>query len=198
MSVTKNRAKNILNLMTARFSKKELFERQRPKLPNEKPLKPSIRPTKTPSERALDNYWRILREHNKLSDEDQSILADSHTRDTIEGFSKNIENCIGTLKIPLGIIGPLRVNGIFASDDFYVPLATTEATLVASYARGARLISEAGGCSVALLNDGICRTPALPSAKTRCISRETKPPSSLSKGWQKTWWAARSMGTPTP
>ncbi|MDX1401466.1 MAG: hydroxymethylglutaryl-CoA reductase, partial [Kiloniellales bacterium] len=53
----------------------------------------------------------------------------------------------------------LRVNGLYAQGDFYVPLATSEATLVASYARGARLISACGGCSTALLNDGLSRSP---------------------------------------
>ena len=49
--------------------------------------------------------------------------------------------------MPVGLAGPLRVNGLFAHGDYYVPLATTEAALVASYARGARLITEAGGCT---------------------------------------------------
>jgi len=40
-----------------------------------------------------------------------------------------------------------------------VPLATTEAALVASYNRGAQLVSEAGGCSAVLLNEGISRAP---------------------------------------
>ena len=58
-----------------------------------------------------------------------------------EIYSRNIENFIGTVKVPVGLAGPLRVNGLFAQGDYYVPLATTEAALVASYSRGAQLIT---------------------------------------------------------
>ena len=40
-----------------------------------------------------------------------------------------------------------------------VPLATTEAALVASYNRGSRLISVAGGCHVRVVDEGVSRTP---------------------------------------
>ena len=74
-------------------------------------------------------------------------------------YNANIENCIGTVKIPVGLAGPLRVNGSFAKGDYYLPLATTEAALVASYHRGAVLISTAGGCSAVLLGEGVTRSP---------------------------------------
>ena len=53
----------------------------------------------------------------------------------------NIENFIGVAQVPIGIAGPLRINGEHARGDFYVPLATTEGTLVASYNRGMRVLS---------------------------------------------------------
>ena len=55
-----------------------------------------------------------------------------------EIYSRNVENFIGTVKVPVGLAGPLRVNGLYAQGDYYVPLATTEAALVASYIRGAQ------------------------------------------------------------
>lgn len=76
-----------------------------------------------------------------------------------EPFARNIENFIGTLQVPVGIAGPLRVNGLFAQGDYYVPLATTEAALVASFDRGARVLTEAGGCSAMLLSEGVTRAP---------------------------------------
>ncbi|MBI1880258.1 MAG: hydroxymethylglutaryl-CoA reductase [Chloroflexi bacterium] len=70
-----------------------------------------------------------------------------------------IENFIGTVKVPVGLAGPLRVNGLFAQGDYYVPLATTEAALVASYSRGAQLITAAGGCTAILINESVSRAP---------------------------------------
>ena len=54
----------------------------------------------------------------------------------------NIENYIGAAQVPIGVAGPLRVRGEHIEDeDVYVPLATTEGTLVASYNRGMRIVS---------------------------------------------------------
>jgi hydroxymethylglutaryl-CoA reductase (NADPH) len=71
----------------------------------------------------------------------------------------NIENFVGFARVPVGVIGPLRVNGIAAHGDFHVPLATTEGALVASYDRGARLVSLAGGVSVFCLTESVARAP---------------------------------------
>jgi hydroxymethylglutaryl-CoA reductase (NADPH) len=48
---------------------------------------------------------------------------------------------------------------LFAQGDYYVPLATTEAALVASYSRGSYLISRAGGCTTAVLSESVMRAP---------------------------------------
>jgi len=57
----------------------------------------------------------------------------------------NIENFVGVAQVPIGIAGPLLINGEHARGTFYVPLATTEGTLVASYNRGMKLLYAAGG-----------------------------------------------------
>ena len=90
----------------------------------------------------------------------RDTLVDPWTREHQGAYTRNIENFIGTAKIPVGLAGPLRVNGAHASGDFYVPLATTEAALVASYSRGAQLVTEAGGCAAAVVNEGVTRAPA--------------------------------------
>lgn len=77
----------------------------------------------------------------------------------LQEFSKNIENVIGTISMPLAIAGPLRVNGCAAHGDYYVPLATTEAALVASYTRGCQLLTESGGCTTLILAEGVSRAP---------------------------------------
>ncbi len=61
--------------------------------------------------------------------------------------------------VPLGVIGPLRINGLHASGDFYVPMATTEGAMIASYQRGAYLASLCGGASVMCLAESVSRAP---------------------------------------
>jgi hydroxymethylglutaryl-CoA reductase (NADPH) len=71
----------------------------------------------------------------------------------------NIENFSGVVQMPLGFAGPLRVNGEHARGDFYVPMATTEGTLVASYSRGMRLTRAAGGITTTVVDDAMQRSP---------------------------------------
>jgi len=71
----------------------------------------------------------------------------------------NIENFIGAAQVPIGLAGPLLVDGEAAKGAFYVPLATTEGTLVASYNRGMRLLAEAGGAKTTLVERYMERAP---------------------------------------
>ena len=72
----------------------------------------------------------------------------------------NIEHFTGVAQVPIGITGPLLVNGEHAQGEFYVPLATTEGTLVASYNRGMKILREAGGVTTTVLDDAMQRAPA--------------------------------------
>jgi hydroxymethylglutaryl-CoA reductase (NADPH) len=72
----------------------------------------------------------------------------------------NIEQFVGVAQVPLGLAGPLRVNGEHAQGDFYVPMATAEGTLVASYNRGMKLVRESGGVTVTVMDDAMQRAPA--------------------------------------
>ena len=56
--------------------------------------------------------------------------------------------------------GRYLVNGEHAKGEFYVPLATTEGTLVASYNRGMKLLYECGGVTVTVVDDAMQRAPA--------------------------------------
>ena len=89
----------------------------------------------------------------------REILLDSADED-LSRYQGNVENFIGLLRMPLGLAGPLRVNGLAAKGDYWVPLATTEAALVASYHRGCRIITAAGGCSAMVLYESLSRAPA--------------------------------------
>jgi hydroxymethylglutaryl-CoA reductase (NADPH) len=88
-----------------------------------------------------------------------TLLADSAAGD-LEPYARQIEHFVGTLKVPVGVAGPLRIAGQHAVGDFYVPLATTEGALVASYSRGARLITISGGCRAAIVAEALARAPA--------------------------------------
>ena len=71
----------------------------------------------------------------------------------------NIENFIGVAQVPIGVAGPLRINGEHARGDFFVPLATTEGALVASYNRGMRLLTECGGVKTTVVEQYMQRSP---------------------------------------
>lgn len=74
-------------------------------------------------------------------------------------FAGIIENFYGLAQIPVGLIGPLKVNGAYARRAYHVPLATTEGALVASLNRGAKVISLSGGANVLCLSETITRSP---------------------------------------
>lgn len=103
----------------------------------------------------VEHRWRML----GLGAESRACLADEPTLAGLERFERNIENFIGTVKVPLGVAGPLKVSGMSARGEYYLPLATTEAALVASYSRGAQFITAAGGCAAAVLAEGVSRSP---------------------------------------
>lgn len=120
---------------------------------------PWLRPAKRLSAASTKAYWASLRSSGLVSDAEQSELLDLKAEADLPRYQRNIENYVGTVKVPVGVIGPLRVLGAAARGDFYVPLATTEAALVASYGRGAWLISQAGGCETLVAEEAVHRTP---------------------------------------
>ncbi|MFP4171249.1 MAG: hydroxymethylglutaryl-CoA reductase (NADPH) [Methanomassiliicoccales archaeon] len=81
--------------------------------------------------------------------------------------SKNIENMIGCIQVPLGFAGPLKVIGDHAEGEFLVPMATTEGALVASVNRGCSVITRAGGARAEVEHDFMTRAPVF---KTKDIA----------------------------
>ena len=77
-----------------------------------------------------------------------------------EVMQGNCEHFFGVAQVPIGVAGPLLVNGEHAQGEFYVPLATIEGTLVASYNRGMRLIRESGGVLTTVCGDVMQRSPS--------------------------------------
>lgn len=75
--------------------------------------------------------------------------------DTTVASAKNCENMIGYTQVPMGIAGPLIIEG----KEYYIPLATTEGALVASVSRGCKAISESKGARVRSHVAGTTRGP---------------------------------------
>lgn len=72
---------------------------------------------------------------------------------------RNCENMIGTVQVPVGVAGPVLVNGGYAQGSYWLPLATTEGALIASVNRGCSAITKAGGTDARVLHDGMTRAP---------------------------------------
>ncbi len=91
--------------------------------------------------------------------EARAELFDTRARRRAAVYANNIESYIGAIQVPLGIAGPLQVNGEGGERAYRVPLATTEAALVASYSRGSRVVTAAGGARARVVASGVGRTP---------------------------------------
>lgn len=91
---------------------------------------------------------------------DQTYVELFTTSLDLEAVStKNCENLIGSVEIPVGVAGPLSVQIATQNAEYYVPLATTEGALVASISRGCKALSLAGSVSLQVEKRGMSRAP---------------------------------------
>jgi hydroxymethylglutaryl-CoA reductase (NADPH) len=148
-------SRNILKRITGGADPEEAFARYKPRSPSEVPLPPRVAGTNDFSHEAVNRRVSLLAEQGislaQLRGEGEEIEP--------EQLAGNIENFVGMARVPVGVIGPLRIVGTEADGDFYVPLATTEGALVASYQRGAYVVSQAGGTLVSCLTESVSRAP---------------------------------------
>jgi len=79
--------------------------------------------------------------------------------DASRATEKNVENMIGAVQVPLGVAGPVTVDGGAAAGECFLPLATTEGALVASVNRGLSAIEDAGGATARVTQSGMTRAP---------------------------------------
>jgi len=117
-----------------------------------------------PKDMPADQAAEIRRQ--ALEEISQASLANigHHSLDVQRAAKRNCENFFGVAQIPMGIVGPLSVRGTRAEGEFYVPLATTEAALVASTNRGCAAVREAGGAVVRVEDVGMTRAPVFRSS----------------------------------
>ncbi len=155
MAVPNEHARSILRRLLGDASAAEAEHKFLPRDIKTHPLPPRFGSTSDHSAEALAERIELL--------SGQGIrilqLRGSGTEIQPEQLGGNIENQIGMARIPVGAIGPLRINGSEAHGDFYVPLATTEGALVASYQRGALVASMAGGVTACCLTESVNRAP---------------------------------------
>jgi hydroxymethylglutaryl-CoA reductase (NADPH) len=82
-----------------------------------------------------------------------------HSLDVDRASRRHCENFIGVAQIPMGITGPLKLRGHYLDGEVYVPLATTEAALIASTNRGCSALRAVGGAVVRAEDVGMTRAP---------------------------------------
>jgi hydroxymethylglutaryl-CoA reductase (NADPH) len=118
-------------------------------------------PAAIPRDAADDYSEAIITERHDFIEQTTGHRLDHITRTSFDPHLTrgNIEHFTGVAQLPLGIAGPLKVNGEHAQGEFYVPLATTEGTLVASYNRGMKVIAASGGVTCAVVGDNMQRAP---------------------------------------
>ncbi|MBD3250825.1 MAG: 3-hydroxy-3-methylglutaryl-CoA reductase [Candidatus Pacebacteria bacterium] len=95
-------------------------------------------------------------------------LLEISSFDQAEVGSKNCENLIGSVEVPVGLAGPVRARLVgqeFREQhqkqevEFFLPLATTEGALVASVNRGCKAINHGQEAMVFVERVGMTRAP---------------------------------------
>ncbi len=156
MPISTERAREIAERLSRGASPDALQGRLAPVPPSERPVPPAPPRPLDWSAEARDARVAFLEERGARLD----ALAGREGPPDPASLRGSVEHFVGMTQIPTGVIGPLRVNGLHAHGDFYVPLATSEGALVASYARGARLMTLAGGAAAMVTTEHVQRAPA--------------------------------------
>ncbi|HXR04621.1 MAG TPA: hydroxymethylglutaryl-CoA reductase [Verrucomicrobiae bacterium] len=155
MSVSQRTAQNVRVRLLKKSDTDGLRRRLSPRLPAAEPLPDRLPLCNDHTAAGLEKRRGFLKQLGIIVD----CLAGEAGRPAPETLSNNIENLVGFAQVPVAVIGPLRINGIEAHGDFFVPMATSEGALVASYHRGAYVISHAGGAAAMCLTESISRAP---------------------------------------
>ncbi|MBN1669543.1 MAG: hydroxymethylglutaryl-CoA reductase [Kiritimatiellae bacterium] len=155
MPVSRKRAASILDRILHGAQVGERLTRLKPRLPSEAPLPARVPAGNDHTEAGLQRRRAALAGQGIALDR----LAGAGAELPPAALAANIENFVGFARVPVGLIGPLRINGANAHGDFFVPMATTEGALVASYHRGAYVISQSGGASAVCLTETVSRAP---------------------------------------
>ena len=108
-------------------------------------------------EEAIEVRRKFIEEYSAC---DLNTIA-KNSLDLKKASARNIENPIGSIQIPLGVAGPLKINGDNCNREVFLPLATTEGALVASINRGCSTITASGGVNTSIISDKMTRAPVI-------------------------------------
>lgn len=118
-----------------------------------------------------DNYTSLpgKNEYTELAQKKRILFLESQTQKNLsfaektylnpEDLRGNIESFMGSIEIPLGAAGPLKIKGTDWSEDIIFPMGTTEGALISSVSRGAKALSLAGGAKARFLSQTMTRVP---------------------------------------
>jgi hydroxymethylglutaryl-CoA reductase (NADPH) len=124
---------------------------------------------KIPRSNDDDYSLEIIKERQQFIEQNTPAKLDHTKKFSFDPatMSGNIENLFGVAQVPIGLAGPLLINGEHAKGEFYVPMATVEGTMLASYNRGMRVIRESGGVITTVSGEAMQRAPVFvfPSAR---------------------------------
>lgn len=155
MPISKDQARGIIERLSKGASLEALKDRLRPVSEDERAPAPDIPRPGDGTSAGRDARRDYLREIGV----DAPHLTGQAAQAAPEELHGSIEQFVGMAQVPVGLAGPIRINGLHAHGDYPIPLATTEGALVASYHRGARIVSRAGGASCLVTMEQVQRAP---------------------------------------
>jgi hydroxymethylglutaryl-CoA reductase (NADPH) len=125
--------------------------------------------TRIPRDATDDYAPHAIRDRQSFVEQFAGVTLEHAPRFTFDPHvaKGNCEHFTGVAQIPLGLAGPLQVNGEHAIGEFLIPLATTEGTLVASYNRGIKVLNLCGGVTSTVVADAMQRAPVFVFSNAR-------------------------------
>lgn len=157
MSTSSEKAKQLIKLIEQTGNWDNILETLKQKNADGEDKQTSIPGLLSWSKESFEKRLDFIRQEKNLTM--GKLSGKEPMPDDPEFYQGNIENFIGMTQVPTGLVGPLLINGTLAKGDFYVPLATSEGALVASYNRGAKATRLSGGITSVCLTEAVQRTP---------------------------------------
>jgi len=155
--------------------KTDVHQQEKPKFSKLPPMKPSELSDQDLARQVVSGQIKFFNIENEIEDKFRAVKVRRAAVESMTGrknvtanlpfehydynaiFGQCCENVIGHVPIPVGVAGPLTVDG----QEYMVPMATTEGALIASTTRGCKALSMAGGVSTVVTRDAMSRAPVL-------------------------------------